>query len=181
MNNCCNITFVHMEEFKEIYFRGYKFKVGSYGNVKYLNMDKNRVLFKNTSGYTAFSKGNKRFLVHRMVAIAFVPNPYNKPFVNHKNGIKSDNRKENLEWVTKQENELHSTRVLGNKRNLKGLKENWENPIQAKKVQAILPNGEVRTYKSHTECAKDLKVSRSYVSAVLNNVIKKNTYNLTKQ
>jgi DNA invertase Pin-like site-specific DNA recombinase len=116
-----------------------------------------------------------------MVAIAFVPNPYNKPFVNHKNGIKSDNRKENLEWVTKQENELHSTRVLGNKRNLKGLKENWENPIQAKKVQAILPNGEVRIYKSHTECAKDLKVSRSYVSAVLNNVIKKNTYNLTKQ
>ena len=60
------------------------------------------------------NKRHKR-LVHRMVLSTFVNNEFNKPQVNHKNGKKDDNRLENLEWVTSQENCIHSYKVLGRK------------------------------------------------------------------
>ena len=60
------------------------------------------------NGYLKVRIGSKEMRVHRLVALAFIPNPMNKPDVNHIDGNKENNRVENLEWVTKSENMKHA-------------------------------------------------------------------------
>ena len=61
---------------------------------------------------TLFVLGNRRrFLVHRLVALAWIPNPNALPFVNHKDGDKGNNRPSNLEWCTQGDNERHAWRT----------------------------------------------------------------------
>jgi hypothetical protein len=83
-----------------------------------------------------FINKHKHIMVHRLVAQAFIDNPNNLPFVNHINGIKCDNRVDNLEWCTHSENILHAFKT-----GLKSNKKGDDNP-QSRKVINI-ETGEV--------------------------------------
>lgn len=109
-----------MEQFVDIENYVGRYKISNMGNVLSLdyNGTKKEIVLKNqvqTWGYLSVGLKNKHFALHRLVAKAFIPNPENKPCVNHINGNKKDNRVENLEWVTYSENEIHSINILGKK------------------------------------------------------------------
>lgn len=141
-----------MEIWKDVV--GYEgiYKVSSLGRIKRVGKYRNqtaeweseRVLkpAQKPNGYKfcQLSKNNetKAKHIHRLVAEAFIPNPDNKPTVNHKNGNKEDNRVENLEWATYTENNLHSMYIIHGYK-----KGDRKNGSGSKRVIQIDMNGEV--------------------------------------
>ena len=81
--------------------------ISNLGNV--FSLKSKRLMKKNVSnrGYERVTIKGKQVSVHRLVCIAFLEEDKNKKIVNHKNGIKTDNKIENLEWVTCRENTMH--------------------------------------------------------------------------
>lgn len=84
------------------------FEISNFGNVRKIKNKSFVRLYTRSQGYlfVRFSKFSEQS-VHRLVALAFLANPDNKPVVNHKNFNKRDNRVENLEWMTQKENLIH--------------------------------------------------------------------------
>lgn len=83
------------------------YSINNNGQVYSIRSNKMLKPFANEKGYMRVclqNNGNiKRFRVHRLVAQTFIPNPQGKPTVDHINGIRSDNRAENLRWATMEE------------------------------------------------------------------------------
>jgi DNA-binding transcriptional regulator YiaG len=97
-----------------------------------------------------------KFLVHRLIAQTLLPNLQNKPQVNHKNGIKTDNRIENLEWSTRSENQKHS--IATGLRSAKGEK-NSQCVLKESDVIEIRLNNNL----SYTKLAKLYNISLSTI------------------
>jgi hypothetical protein len=160
-----------MNEVKEIWkdvvgYEGY-YVVNQFGIAKSLDREvpdkrlgvrsikgQNLKNYKDLNGYLFYqlwkNKKSKTAFIHRLLGEAFLCNPENKSDINHKNGVRDDNRLENLEWATRSENVLH------------GFRSNGRVSAVSKKV-VYLKTGKV--YNSMTQAAKDLCINISCISA----------------
>lgn len=95
------------------------YQVSNLGRIKMLSYitsdgrklkEKNRKTFINNKGYLIVNIKGKHFLVHRLVAQAFIPNPNNLPQINHKDENKLNNKVDNLEWCTAKYNSNYGTK-----------------------------------------------------------------------
>lgn len=112
------------------------------------------------------NKKSKSFRVHRLVAEQFILNTYKKPEVNHIDGNKRNNFVDNLEWVTRKENEQHAVKH--------GL-HNYQGAIAktSKRVRAFnIKTKEVVEFKSLSEASRVLKINCSNICACCKNRIK---------
>ena len=114
----------------------------------------------NGKGYLRVSIGKKLMFIHRLVAEKYIPNPENKPQVNHKDGNKLNNCVDNLEWVTNQENRNHA---VDNDLQVTGERCSWAK-LTEENVKEIRANpGYENEY-----WARKFKVSRGTINDVVN-------------
>lgn len=161
-------------------YEGY-YQISNLGNVKRLpryvnNRHGNKSVLKeiilktkiNKYGYCTINlsaNSNKTFYIHRLIALSFIPNTENKPYINHKNGIKTDNRICNLEWVTSSENHLHAYRELGKIAYMCG-KTGGKHP-KSKRVSQISKRGKIiKEYGSMREAQRLTGINHRLISRV---------------
>lgn len=107
----------------------------------------------------------KRFRIHRLIGLAFTPNPENKPYINHKNGIRDDNTVPNLEWSTNSENQLHAYRILGKQNPRNRLGKTGAHCYNAKEVfQYSEEDVFIKQWPAVSVAARELKVMQSAIS-----------------
>lgn len=141
------------------------YSVSNFGRVK--NNKKNTILSpRDLRGYKRVSlwyngKANDH-RIHRLVAEAFIPNIENKPEVNHKNGIRNDNRVVNLEWVTGNENAKHRAKVLNQGDTYKGSK-NGNSVLSEEDIIEIR-----KSKKTKLELSEEYKVTFTNISRIIN-------------
>ena len=140
-------------------------KVFSIRNNIYLKPNKDRKGYL----YVNLSKNGKvkLFHIHRLVANAFIPNKSNKEEVNHINGIKTDNKVENLEWVSHKENMQHAY-----KHNLiaqESIVNNVNRMIKAtsKPINQIKNGVVINSFESINEASRITKIKAPHICEVL--------------
>lgn len=163
-----------MEIFKIIDGYDGDYLISNKGNVKSLKNKKEMILTNciNTRGYlyVKLSKQNhkKLFIIHRLVAEYFIPNPHNKPYVNHIDGNKQNNDVSNLEWVTCSENIKHAydtgLNYVSYENRMKTIKRNKE--YSSKMVDQIdkITMEVVKTWVSMAEASRELNIHASDIS-----------------
>lgn len=125
-----------MNEEKEIIWKdipGYEglYKVSNTGKIFSCVTNRELSVIQKSDGYTGITlcdkdHNKKQYRIHQLVAKAFIPNPNNYPFINHKNEIKNDNRVENLEWCSIKYNSSYGSAPKKISEKLKGVPKSKE-------------------------------------------------------